>query len=190
VHPIAELSKVAREFHHVQGEHAREGVSGSWRRRQRARMEELEEKFETLLGRWVPQATEQMRWREHLYRGAEEPHESLPAAESLLFRGRSELGSTLVIQETEDEQLWIVDGNIVDRRPPRHSITAPPDHNGSKFPEHFDAPDEALDALIEYVERRADAPPWAWARELYEDGLIDANFGLTARGRRYRDARR
>jgi hypothetical protein len=29
------------------------------------------------------------------------------------------------------------------------------------------------------------APPWRWARQLYADGLIDANFGLTARGRRF-----
>ena len=190
MHPIAELSKVAREFHHVQGEHAREGVSGSWRRRQRARMEELEEKFETLLSRWVPQATEQMRWREHLYRGAEEPHESVPVEEPLLFRGRSALESTLVIRATEDEQEWIVDGNVVDRRPLRRTIDAPVIHGGWEFHEQFDAPAEALEALIAYVERRADAPPWAWARELYEDGLIDCNFGLTARGRRYRDAHR
>ena len=36
---------------------------------------------------------------------------------------------------------------------------------------------------------RTTEPPWTWARTLYDDGLIDANFGLTARGRRYRDAR-
>lgn len=189
MHPIAELSNVAREFHHVQGEHAREGVAGSWRRRQRARMEELEEKFETALARWVPDASEQMRWREHLYRGAEEPHELIPSEPAPLFRGRSEYDSTLVIRETEHEQVWIVDRDIVDRRALRSPITMPVFHGDSQFAEQFEAGPEALEALIAHVERRTTEPPWTWARMLYDDGLIDANFGLTARGRRYRDAR-
>jgi hypothetical protein len=189
VHPIAELTKVAREFHHVQGEHAREGVAGSWRRRQRSRMEELEEKFETLVVRWVPDATEQMRWREHLYRGAEQPQASVSGSQPL-FRGGSELGSTMVIRETEDEQQWIVDGNVVDRRPLRQPVVVPVSHNGSEFHELFEAAPEALEALLDHAERRTDEPPWAFARALYDDGLIDSNFGLTARGRRYRDARR
>lgn len=188
MHPISELSKVVREFHHLQGEHAREGVSGSWRRKQRSRMEALEEKFETLLGRWVPDATEQMRWREHLYRGAEEPRELVPDDQPPpLYRGRSETGSMLEIRPIDGgEQEWLVDEVAVARQP-GGTIDMPVRHGGVEFHELFEAPAEALEALLAYVERRLDAPPWKWARELYEEGLIDANFGLTARGRRFRD---
>lgn len=189
MHPIAELSNVAREFHHVQGEHAREGVSGSRRRRQRARMEELEEKFETLVARWVPDASEQQRWREHIYRGADEPSELVPSEPQPLFHGSSEYDSSLLIRETEHEQVWIVDGDVVDRRPLRSPVVAPVRHGGSEFAELFETDPQALDALIAYVERRTSEPPWAWARALYDDGLIDANFGLTDRGRRYRALR-
>jgi hypothetical protein len=190
VHPIAELSQVAREFHHVQGEHAREGLSSSRRRRQRARMEELEEKFETLLLRWVPSATEQPRWREHFYRGAEAPADLLPDNPAPLFRGRSELGITLEIRATENEQELLLEGAVVDRLPLRSPITSPVLYGDSEFHELFEAAPDALEALLDYIERRADEPPWARARELYEEGMIDENFGLTARGRRYREARR
>jgi hypothetical protein len=189
MHPITELNKVAREFHHVQGERAREGVSGSWRRRQRARLEELEEKFDTLLVRWVPDATEQMRWREHLYRGAEAPSDLIPD-EPPLFRGRSAQGSSLVIRADHEEQELILDGALVARWPLRRTIDAPVHHGGMDFFEVFEANPDALEALLDYVARRVDAPPWEWARELYEDGLIDSNFGLTARGRRFRAGRR
>lgn len=190
MHPITELNKVAREFHHVQGEHAREGVSGGRRRRQRAHLKELEEKFETLLDRWVPDATEQMRWREHIYRGAQEPHELADIEQPPLFHGRSEQGSILVIRAIDDEQELIVDGDPVARRPLRPTMDAPMLHGGSEFHELFEAPPEALDALLDYIERRTDAPPWGFARALYDEGMIDANFGLTARGRRFRDRRR
>jgi protein required for attachment to host cells len=38
-------------------------------------------------------------------------------------------------------------------------------------------------ALAEFVAGRA-APPWRWARELIQDGLVDAELALSPRGRR------
>lgn len=188
MHPVSELSDVAREFHHLQAEHSREGIEGSWRRRQGARLEELERTFETLLQRWVPSADEQTLWREHLYRGAERPHGEF--VEPPAFRGRSELGSTVVVRPSEDELEVILDGTPVARWPKRRGVAAPLRFADSEFHELFEAPDAALDALLDYVERRTEAPPWQWARELYEDGLIDPTFGLTERGRRFHATRR
>jgi hypothetical protein len=187
VHPIAELSKVGREFHNLQGEQAREGVASSRSRGQRARLEELEERFETLLQRWVS-VGEQERWRAYLYRIGDEPRDPVPA-EPPLFRGRSEHETTLVIRADEHGQEWVVDGALVARRPSRHPVAVPMNFDGLHFHEVFEAAPEALEALLEYVERRMVAPPWQCARTLYEDGLIDSDFGLTARGRRFRTSR-
>jgi hypothetical protein len=189
VHPVAELIEVAGEFRHLQAEHAREGPAGSWRRRQRARMEELEQSFDTLLQRWVPDADEQARWREHLYRGAEQPGE-LPSEQPPVFRGRAEDGSMLLIQAYKGALELTVDGASVDRWPLERTIDVPVHHGDAIYEESFEVPPEALDALMRFVERRTGEPPWSWARALYEEGLIDANVSLTARGRRFRDSRR
>lgn len=188
-HPVSELSKVAREFRHVQGEHEREGVDGSWRRRQGSRLEELERTFEVLLERWVRDTDEQARWREHLYAGAEAPDHEL-AEEPPLFRGRSELGSTILIGPNGHERHVIVDGALVDHWPERRVIADPVRHGESAFHEVFEAPPEALAELLGYLDDPGRSPPWSWARELFEDGLIDSTFALTARGRRFHTSRR
>lgn len=189
MHPVAELSKVAQEFRHVQGEHEREGVEGSWRRRQGSRLDELERAFEVLLERWIKDGEEQARWRDHLYGGADEPEHHL-SEEPPLFRGRSELGSNIVIVANGAERHVLVDGSLVDRWPQRRVIAAPVLHGESAFHEVFEAPPEALDALLRYLDDPGESPPWSWARELFEDGLIDPTFALTARGRRFHMSRR
>lgn len=188
MHPVSELSKLAQEFHHLQAEHAREGVEGSWRRRQHARLDEIEQSFETLLQRWVPDADEQARWREHLYRGAEQP--GLPSEEPPIFRGRSDDNSTLIIRVNDSDQVLYLDGAPVARWAKDKTIDAPLRYNSLHFHEMFEASPTALEALADYLGDGASSPPWAWARELYEDGLIDANFGLTERGRRFHRTQR
>src|SRR5690606_1633210 len=49
--------------------------------------------------------------------------------------------------------------------------------------ETFAVPEEAVEALEVFL-GGGGSPPWDWARVLYEDGLIDADFGLTPRGAR------
>lgn len=187
MHPVAELSNIASEFHHLQAEHAREGAEGSWRRRQRARMDELEQSFETIVQRWVPDPDEQTRWREHLYRGAERP--DVPTDEPPIFRGRSDHGSTLVIVVNDGDQVLLVDGAPVARWAKHRTMDAPLRYNSLHFHEFYEASPAALEALADTLSDGASAAPWAFARELYEDGLIDANFGLTARGQRFHQSR-
>ncbi|MFO7565881.1 MAG: hypothetical protein R6X02_24780 [Enhygromyxa sp.] len=189
MHPVAELSKVAGEFRHLQAEHSREGPAGSWRRRQRSQMEELEQSFDTLLQRWVPDADEQARWRDHFYRGAEQPGE-LPRQEPPVFRGRAEDGSALVIQANKGALELSVDGASVDRWPLERTIDVPVHLGDAIYHEVFDVPPAALEALMNFIERRTSAPPWSWARALFDEGMIDANFSLTTRGRRFRDSQR
>src|SRR5690606_24058908 len=50
--------------------------------------------------------------------------------------------------------------------------------------ESFDAPDDAIFALETFLAEPGAAPPWKWVKELYEDGLVDADFALTPRGAR------
>lgn len=188
MHPLAELSQIAREFRHLKAERAREGIDGSWRRRHGARMEELEQSFATLVSRWVPDPDMRARWHDHLHHGAELP-EDTDLAVPPLFRGRSELDSTLLVRVDNDQQKLLLDGAEVARWPMRRTLAAPLRYDGSQFHEVFEASPPALEALTDYLDRRGGAPPWAWARELYDDGLIDPNFGLTARGRRFHTGR-
>ena len=50
--------------------------------------------------------------------------------------------------------------------------------------ETFSAPPEAISALHSFLEGSGSRPPWTWAQALYDDGLIDADFGLSPRGAR------
>ena len=59
-------------------------------------MNELATRFERLLAGAVADEQERRGWREHLHHGAAEPL-APQGAPSLLFRGRSESGSTLEI---------------------------------------------------------------------------------------------
>jgi hypothetical protein len=55
--------------------------------------------------------------------------------------------------------------------------------DGAEFREQFHVPSAALRALRVFRASGGD-PPWEYASSLLSDGLIDTNFGLTARGRR------
>jgi hypothetical protein len=55
--------------------------------------------------------------------------------------------------------------------------------DGTEFTETFEVAGEALDALVDFHELGG-SPPWEHASELLADGLIDAHFALTARGKR------
>lgn len=183
--PEEELRKIVREYRHTRDEHTREGESGSWRRRQRAQLSDLETRFEQILSHWFPDESIRAQWREHLFRAATEPppvHE-VPR----LYRGRSETGSIMEVFETEaGEWEYIVDGTVADRRTGRKSTEATVRLGGQMFQEAFYAPAEALEALRTHVaEQPAGGPPWEWAPELFADGLIDLNFSLTERGRRF-----
>lgn len=183
--PEDELRRIAAEYQHIRADHAREGESGSWRRRQEARLSDLKSQFEHILHRWFQDEAIRAQWREHLFRAAAEP---APVHEvPRLYRGLSESGSLVEIAETH-QGTWdyIIDGTVAERRDAQRSTDATVRLGGQAFQEAFDAPAEALAVLRTYVaEQPSTEPPWEWASELFADGLIDMNFSLTERGQRF-----
>lgn len=68
-----QLQEIARNYRHVRAEREREGLLGSWRRRQLARMARLQEQFESVLSRSGMDEQARERWRRHLHHGAPPP---------------------------------------------------------------------------------------------------------------------
>ena len=183
-----ELEEFVQEYHHVQAEHRHARLGSRVRRHLHERMTELATRFERLLAEAVADEQERRRWREHLHHGAAEPL-APQGAPSLLFRGRSESGSTLEILGRSDGTLDVlVDGARVERLASADELLAAQPglsfrSGGISFNERFAASRSALAALRAMVESGG-APPYRHARELLLDGLVDRNFSLTPRGRR------
>ena len=186
--PHQELARVAHEFRHVREEHRRTRPEGSTRRHLAARLSELEERFERLLATWEQDEDRRAAWREHLQAGAPPPPST--AVAPLVFRGVRTGGSRIEIRRRADHDYdLLVDGVRAERLADVRGVeaTAPGSPivvGGVECREVFDARDEALEALRSFVETPEGPPPWEYARELLEDGLIDVEFGLTPRGRR------
>jgi hypothetical protein len=185
-----DIEALVCEYHHLQSEHRLAGLEGSVRRHQHARLLELEERFERLLEEWVGDEETRRAWREHLHHGAPAPLEPEDAPLALVFKGRSAAGSVAEIRERPDGDYdVVVDGAVSER------IAGEPDFAGRtprfvfrlgdlEFREIFGASAPALAALRAFVAEASAEPPWQYARELMDDGLIDRDFALTPRGRR------
>ena len=183
-----ELDLLVHEVLHVRNEHARTTAPGI-RRRLEARLADLEQRFDRTLHAEVPDEAARMAWRAHLQGHAPapaEPHE-VPA---VLFQGRSEAGSQVVVRAARDGELPIeVDGAVVTRVGAldlQHERGAWALHTAAlgDFRETFVAGDEALAALGAWVDRPQGEPPWKHLGELAADGICDRHFALTPRGRR------
>jgi protein required for attachment to host cells len=190
VRPSELLAQLRREYQRVQQDHMREAPEGATRRRIEAEMERIARRFERLLAHWVSEDNEELRaaWRKHLHDGGPPPEQ--PVVETpRLFKGETEAGSRLeIVPALDGGHDVFVDGTRVE-----HSAVAwhldpearEPFFVGSfKCREVFDAPAEAQRALARFVAAGETAPPWRWVSELFGDGLIDSEFGLTPRGRR------
>lgn len=186
--PHAEMVRVASEFRHVREEHRGTRPEGSTRRHLAARLEELEERFERLLTTWEQDEERRAAWRDHLQTGAPPPPWT-PVA-PVVFRGVRAGGSRVEIRRRADHEYdLLVDGVRAERLLDVRGVEAtapgsPVVIGGVECREVFDARGEALDALRSFVEAPEGPPPWQYAWELLEDGLIDVEFALTPRGRR------
>lgn len=187
--PRAELEAIVAEYRHLRENQRRSRSEGRLRRRAEKRLHELELGFERLLDEWVPGGGLRDAWRLHLHRAGPAPAEPV-ARGALVFRGAADTGSVAEVRERPDGDCdVVVDGVLCER------VEADLDFSATRAPhpfrldrlvfrETFGASAEALAALGEFVAERAPHPPWRFAPELRADGLIDAHFGLTARGHR------
>jgi len=188
LHPVALLGRLARNYHQVQGEHERSGPLGKRRRDLGGEAGRITERFERLLAHWVHDETLRDAWQRHFYRGGPAPAEPRLQPPPR-YRGRTEAGARVEIRAADDGGYdLIVDDAVAEHQQvPWH---LDPDQAGAsqigphRCDEVFDAPDEAVDALRRWLAAPAAEPPWDWARELVEDGLVDTDFGLTPRGER------
>lgn len=184
--PLGLLRRLADEYRHIEQEHSRQPASrAATRHRLADEMAELSAHFDRALAAWTPDEALRARWREYLHGRGDAPDEPRIATPPL-FKGRNDAGATLEIRPAAVGYDIFIDGTRSDHQEvPWHldPDTQPPVLVGGQLCEEvFDAPREAIDALRDLVS--GGAPPWRWARELVEDGLIDPELALTPRGRR------
>lgn len=192
VSPERKLRELADEFHHIKTDLRNEGVEGGVRRRETEKMHAVERRFERLLNHWIQDPAQREQWLGFLHGGVPAPAaRSWPAP--LLFKGRSEDGSTVEIREGNDGMCELYFNGTLDRRfrgsldlqgkKPARVIL----HNQT-FQEVFDVSEDAKAALLSYVDDPGREPAWEHAPELYMTGLIDIHFALTERGKRFASA--
>jgi protein required for attachment to host cells len=186
IEPIELLRTLGDRYRHVEQDHQRQPPRGATRHRIEAEMHNIHDQFERLLAEWVGTDELRTRWREFLQGRAAPPDAPrLPAPP--LFKGRTDAGAVVEVRPVPDGYDVISDGVRLDHN--NVPWVLEPDMRGpvrigdQTCDEVFDAPDDAVRALAEFLAGHA-APPWRWARELVEDGLIDTEFALTPRGER------
>ncbi|HEY5951115.1 MAG TPA: host attachment protein [Kofleriaceae bacterium] len=185
--PIDLLRRLGDEYRHVAQEHHREpAYRAAIRHRLADQMRELEASFERVLVEWTTEETLRAAWREFLRGRAPAPDQPRLASPPL-FKGRTDAGALVEVRPVSDGYDIFIDGARSDHtNVPWH---LDPDAGGRvligehECDEIFESPPDAIAALTEFLAGR-DEPPWRWARELFEDGVIDPELALTPRGRR------
>ncbi|HEX7842857.1 MAG TPA: host attachment protein [Kofleriaceae bacterium] len=186
IEPLDLLRKLGDEYRHLEEESRRLPPHGATRHRIGRERQAIAAHFERVLVEWVPGEELRARWREFMRGHAPAPDEpQLPSPP--LFKGRSDAGTTVEILPVVDGYDVFGDGARIDHSAvPWHldpQLHGRLEVAGQMFDETFDAPLDAVMELAAFLDGRA-SPPWRWARELIEDGLIDTELALTPRGRR------
>lgn len=187
-----ELESLGRYYFHLQNEHERSHPESGIRRRIEDDLLTVRERFDRLLGEWVPEEELRQEWQAWLNHRGPEPS-GPPEIRPLVFKGRSEVtGSIAELRGRGDDlEVWI-DGTLTER------VVAVRDFasdvpgvafrmDDREYAEIFDASAPALDALAEFCDDQPGkerTPPWDHATELLSDGEILIHFDVTARGRR------
>ena len=178
--------ELVERYRHLRGEHRLSGLEGTARRHLEQDLAELESRIERRLALWVPEEDERRQWRAHLHHGGPAP--SWPAVPApLVFYGVADDTSIVEVrgQGDQDQRLY-VDGAPRGPIPPVPGVLSPEGLQlaGMRCRETFTAAPDALAELRRHTLAGAGEPPWQHAPDLLRDGLIDPDFGLTARGRR------
>jgi hypothetical protein len=186
-HLVEMLTDLGHQYRHFQQEHEREGARSATRHTLSTKMRQLEERFARLLDHWVGHEKLRLAWIQYFHQGGVPPSEP-KVAKPPVFRGVTESGSRIEVQARNGGYDLIVDGSIDTRQEARWQIDPraiePIQIGRYACRETDEAPPESLRALAEFLATPGAEPPWQWLRALYEDGLVDGNFGLTARGQR------
>jgi hypothetical protein len=183
------LETLARQYHHLQNEHKRAQPESSVRRRIEDRLVDVRERFDRLLDEWVPEDDLRQAWREHLHHRAPTPEGPAPIR-PLVFRGESDAGSVVEVYRRDDDEFDAeIDGSLVARIAAKKdfSLNSASAHfrlDHGEFHETFAASPEALQALADFAAAAGQSPPWEYAAELLDDGMIDTHAAVTPRGRR------
>jgi protein required for attachment to host cells len=190
VRPSELLAQLGEEYHRVKQHQAREAHASASRRRIENDLERIAQRFERVLSHWSAEEDKELRatWRKHLYEGGPAPRgpEVRPPR---LFIGETDGGAHVEIRPASDGGHDIVVDGTLTEHSAAHWRLGPDAREPFAIGQHlcrerFEAPQEAIRALQRFVATDEALPPWRWARELFEDGLIDSEFGLTQRGRR------
>jgi hypothetical protein len=180
------LEALVRHYHQLRNEHVRSSQESRLRRRLEDRLLDVQERFERALAEWVRDDALAAEWRSHLHNRRPEP-DGPPPIHPLVFRGVNEAGAVAEVRRRNSELDVTVDGTLAARLSMRDfPRTGDPGRfrvADTVFEETFTASAAALDALAAFLEQ-AGPPPWDEAVELLGDGLVDAHFALTPRGRR------
>lgn len=186
IEPMELVRKLADDFRHVEQEHGRQPQRSATRRRLANALQNIEDRFERLLAEWVRDDAARTQWRAYLHGRAAAP-DTPSRPPPPLFKGRTDAGSVIEIRQALSGHDLLVDGALIDHSgvpwrldPDMLGLTQIGDH---ACEETFDAPPYAVTALAEFLAGRA-TPPWRWARELIDDGLVDSELSLTPRGQR------
>jgi len=183
--PITLLRKLGHHYRHVGQEHVRQPLRGATRRRLADDLQAIEDQFERLLVEWVSDHDLRTTWREFLHGRAAAP-EGPSFAVPPLFKGRTDAGARIEIRPASEGYDILVDGARIDHGSvPWHldpDMRGPTQIGSHACEETFDVPEPATRALADFL--AGGPPPWRWARELVEDGLIDGELALTPRGQR------
>ncbi|HEU5060327.1 MAG TPA: host attachment protein [Kofleriaceae bacterium] len=189
------LACLAREYHQLHSLHQTRGAEAEGNaahRKMGQKMADLAARFERLVDHWIAAGDPRAEaWRRHLYDGAPEP-DGPDLADPPLFRGRTDAGARIEVRRAPDETGAAYDvfsdgARIARESSPWHlepEAIEPVTIAGQPCLDTFESSMEARDALRAFVAAASGEPPWRFARELYEDGLVDFDFALTARGRR------
>jgi hypothetical protein len=183
-----ELLALVHQYQHLHNEIERSNPESSPRRELEHKLLHVRERFDRLLDEWVVDGTAREEWREYIHGRRPVPDE--PAGiEPLVFQGLTDAGSIVQVRGEADEYGVWVDGSLQERIAARKdlSVATPNLHfrwDGKEIAETFNASDEALSALADYLDSQDGSPPWEYASELFADGLIEVHFDLAPRGNR------
>jgi hypothetical protein len=178
-----ELAALTHEYQHIKNDHHQATADGQ-ARRLHARLAELEQRCEHLIAHLVQDESERRLWRERLYHGGPAPQAASIPRLTLVFKGRSDIGSLAEVHAHPEGRYHVrIDGALLKRIP--WDLSGPPFViEGIEYHEVFQSSPEALSALGAYVSDPRGEPPWRYAIELMEDHLVDLHFSLLPRGRR------